>query len=453
MRDVLVIMLVFLGAALALKRPSIGILFWTWVSIMNPHRLAWTFAEDFPVAAVIGGATLIGLFITKEKKNYFITPPSAALMLFMLWIIITYPFSINVDGSTDMLMRVLKIDFMVLIALIVIHSKQQILYLVWAIIISLGFYGIKGGIFTLLTGGHYRVWGPEASFIAGNNEIALALIICIPLMYFMLELSHKRWLRIAWLGAMSLTAIAAIGTQSRGAFLAITAMLALLWLRGRQKLMIGILLIGGAILILNFMPEKWHLRMDTIENYRHDASAIGRLNAWKMTWNLANDKLFGGGFDIYTLKEYARYLPHVKIDRALVAHSIYFQVLGEHGFVGLALFLIMWALTWRWAGWLRRNAGHSEETRWASILGSMCQVSMIGYAVGGAFLSLAYFDLPYDILVLVVVARRWVEAKQKEVEAKAAESDTVGAFMIKDQGNYAFPYHNGPGKLVSRRRI
>ena len=83
----------------------------------------------------------------------------------------------------------------------------------------------------------------------------------------------------------------------------------------------------------------------------------------------------------------------------------------------------------------------------------MCQVSLIGYAVGGAFLSLAYFDLPYDILVLVVVSRRWVEAKQKEVEVKTAESEVIDAPMISGQGNHAFPLHNDPGKLLSRRRI
>ena len=308
MRDVLVIMLVFLGAALALTRPAIGILFWTWVSIMNPHRLAWSFAEDFPVAAVIGGATLIGLVLTKEKRNFFITAPSVTLALFIIWMIITYPFSIDVQGSTDMLTRVLKIDLMILVALIVLHSKQHIIALVWVLVISLGFYGVKGGIFTLLTGGHYHVWGPEASFIGGNNEIALALTIIIPFMYFLLDQSHKLWQRAAWVVVISLTAIATIGTLSRGALLAVTAMMALLWLRGRQRLLIGVLVIGGGILLFNFMPNAWHSRMDTIETYKQDPSAMGRIHAWHMTWNLANKKLLGGGFSIYGIEDYERYL-------------------------------------------------------------------------------------------------------------------------------------------------
>ena len=122
----------------------------------------------------------------------------------------------------------LKIDFMILVALVLLHSKSHIISLVWVLVLSLGFFGVKGGIFTLATGGNYQVWGPDDSFIAGNNEVALALIMIIPFMYFLRDQARKTWQRQTWLVAMALTAIAAIGSQSRGALLAIVAMLALL---------------------------------------------------------------------------------------------------------------------------------------------------------------------------------------------------------------------------------
>lgn len=412
MRSIILLSIIFVGALWALRHPAVGALIWTWVSIMNPHRLTWG-AENFPVAAVIGGATLVGLFLTKDKKQFFVSAPSGALMLFMLWICITYLFSFYPDGSTSMLTRVLKIDFMILVALVLLHSKTHITALVWVLVGSIGFYGIKGGVFTLLTGGSYRVWGPPDSFIGGNNEIALSIIMVIPFMYFLRDQSHKAWQRHAWLAAMALMAIAAIGSQSRGALLAILAMLALLWLRGRQKLLFGVLIVAGGVMLLAFMPEQWHERMSTINTYQQDSSAMGRINAWQMAWNLASHNIFGGGFDIYNRSTFMLYAP-VPED-ILAAHSIYFQVLGEHGFVGLALFLAMWGLTWYWAGWLRKNAS-SPETHWAATLGTMCQVSLVGYALGGAFLSLAYFDLPYNILILVVITRRWVEAQQRDNE-------------------------------------
>jgi hypothetical protein len=87
------------------------------------------------------------------------------------------------------------------------------------------------------------------------------------------------------------------------------------------------------------------------------------------------------------------------------------MVLGEHGFIGLFLFLVLWLLAWRSAGQLRVEAAKIPQARWLATLGAMAQVSIAGYAVGGAFLSLAYFDLPYNILVLIVVGRRWLDSR------------------------------------------
>jgi probable O-glycosylation ligase (exosortase A-associated) len=376
---------------------------------MNPHRLTYG-AESFPAAAVVGGATLAGLFLTKDKKHYFASSPSVALMLFMVWICITYPFSFFPEQSADMLIRVLKIDLMILVTLIALYKKQHIIALAWVLVGSLGFYGIKGGLFTIATGGINHVWGPADSFIEGNNEIALALIIVIPLMYFLRSQSSRPWMRHAFLLVMILTATAAIGSQSRGALLAIVAMAALLWMRVAQKGLFGVLIVIFGIALVAFMPQSWHSRMDTISEYQSDYSAQGRVNAWHMAWNLANDHFFGGGFDIYNPFIFQKYAPDPAGVHA--AHSIYFQVLGEHGFVGLILFLLIWIFTWRSSGWLRVYAKSDKETEWAAVLGAMVQVSLIGYAVGGAFLSLAYFDLPYYLLVLTVLTRRWVEHYQ-----------------------------------------
>jgi putative inorganic carbon (HCO3(-)) transporter len=409
MRDLALASILIIGTVWALKRPYIGILLWTWLSLMNPHRQSWHL-DAFPVAAIVGGATLIGLFITRDRRQIFITAPMAMLLLFTLWICITYPFSFYPEHSTAMLVRVLKINLMIFVAMVLLYTRKHIIMLAWILVGSLGFYGVKGGAFTLATGGSYRVWGPADSFIGGNNEIALALIIVIPLIYFLRSLYTQPWVRHALLFAMVLTATAAIGSQSRGALLAIVAMAVLLWTRVQQKALFGTFIIIVSLSLVSFMPDSWHERMGTISEYKEDNSALGRINAWYMAWNLATDRFFGGGFEIYNGAIFEKYAPDPTDVHA--AHSIYFQVLGEHGFIGLTFFLLMWFLTWRWAGWLRVHAKSSPDTEWASVLGSMIQVSLIGYAVGGSFLSLAYFDLPYNLLVLAVITRRWVEHHQ-----------------------------------------
>lgn len=317
--------------------------------------------------------------------------------------------------------RVMKIDFMILAALVVLYSKKHITVLIWVVAGSIGFYGLKGGLFTLATGGNYLVWGPPGSYIEGNNELALAMILVIPLINFLYLTQENKWLKRGLLAWMLLCAAAALGSHSRGALLAIGAMATVLWWRSPAKLKYGLIIAVVGIVALAFMPETWMTRMTSIGEYKADASAMGRINAWWMAWNLASDRFLGGGYEIYTPEIFSVYAPD-PLDLHQ-AHSIYFQVLGEHGFVGLFLFVLLWGMVWRQAGKLRKEGLTQPETHWISYLGAMCQVSLAGYAVGGAFLSLAYFDLPYNLLLLVVLSRRWLDRKAWIEEAGVQEKN------------------------------
>ena len=176
-----------------------------------------------------------------------------------------------------------------------------------------------------------------------------------------------------------------------------------------------IVLIGiGALAV---MPEQWWDRMNTIKSYDDDQSARGRIDAWWMSFNVAKAHVFGGGFMIYDLAIAARYSPDPLHARA--AHSIYFQVLGEQGFIGLFIWLAIGVSSWSTARALIRASSGSPQHQWATELGRMVQVSMIGYAATGAFLSLAYFDLPYNVAAVAVLAlhfvRKAVAAETKQV--------------------------------------
>jgi len=402
-------------AGYALLHPWVGIMGWTWVSIMNPHSLSWRL-QSMPVAMTMALATFVGILITKDRRQFYLTPPVAVLMAFMLWMCITLPFSFGFDQSLYFWNRVMKIDLMILVAIVVLHSRKHITILAWVLAGSLGFYGVKGGIFTIATGGSYRVWGPEGSFIEGNNEVALALVIIIPVMRFLQLTAENAWIKRGLTASMILCAAAALGSHSRGALLALAAMAAVLWWRSQNKLSGLILLPIVGLMLLSIMPAEWWERMATIQTYQDDTSAGGRINAWWMAWNVAKSNLFGGGFSFVRADICAIYAPIPDDCRA--AHSIYFMVLGEHGFIGLFLFLLMWATVWFGAGRLRVQGKKLPQTQWLSHLGAMSQVSLAGYAVGGAFLSLSYYDLPYNILLLVVLGCRWMDQKEWVSEAE-----------------------------------
>ena len=428
MRDLVLGPVIVALVAYGLFYPWIGIMGWTWISIMNPHAYGWILSS-LPVAATVAISVFVGMLFTKDRRNFFVTRETFVLMLFMLWMCITLPFSFYFDDSFKLWSRVMKIDLMILVAMVLLYSRKHIFILAWVLVGSLGFYGVKGGFFTLLTGGSYRVWGPQGSYIDGNNEVALALVMIIPLMRFLQLTSESKWVRHALAGAMLLCAVAAIGSQSRGAFLAIVAMASVLWSRSDKKMASAFLLVFLAIAVASFMPEQWWTRMGTIRTYDADTSAGGRINAWWMAWNLAKDNFFGGGFALVTLDLFALYAPDPLFLAA--AHSIYFMVLGEHGFVGLFLFLLLWFFVWTSAGQLRKQGSLLPQTQWVTHLGAMCQVSLAGYLVGGAFLSLSYYDLPYNLLILVVLGRRWVSGKEW-IKEDALEAARLAALTVKN---------------------
>ena len=441
MRDLLILSIVAGGALWALKRPWVGVLLWTWLSVMNPHQqFGWRVAT-MPLAQVAAIATLIGLLLTRERRNPLDRPAAVALLLFTAWICITLPFSYYLDESLWLWERSLKIYLMVFVTIALIDTRRKLDLFIWVCVLSIAFYGIKGGVFTILTQGAYRVWGP-GGFIRGNNEIALALVMTIPLLVYLRAQLRGFWPRQALLGVMLLSGIAVLGTHSRGALVAVLAMTVFLWIKSRKKLMGGAALLAAATLALSLMPEHWWDRMDTIARYQEDDSALGRINAWQFAWRMATENFFGGGFMIYLPDLFLKYAPDP--DRIHAAHSIYFQALGEHGFVGLALFLAIGVFTWLDARRLVRIGDADPAHRWAADLGRMVQVSMVGYATGGAFLSLAYWDLPYNIMVMVLCAL-YVTRRASSATAPARRATPSGPVSAAAHGPLP---HGGGGAQI-----
>ena len=414
MRDILIVAIVLAGAIAALRQPWIGVMLWTWLSIMNPHRYSYGFAYDAPLAAISVLATVLGLIITKDRASPFKSRVVVVLFIFMIWMTLSMLFGVDRAGDYWQWNKVMKIDVMILVALMLLHSKKHILALMWVAAGSLALLGAKGGLFTLLTGGNFRVWGPPGSFIEDNNEFALSLVMAIPLLRFLQMQLVGRWARYAMTAGIVLCAVASLGSYSRGALLAISAMAIFLWWNGKNKFVVGAALALVVPLLVAFMPDAWMGRMSSMGDYQEDDSSMGRISAWWNAWNIAFHYPLGVGFDAARPELFALYSPYP--EKVHAAHSIYFQVLGNHGFVGLFLFLVLWIATWRSAGWLRTKAAKIPEAAWCADLGAMCQVCLVGYAVGGAFLSLAYFDLPYNVMVLVVLTRVWVEKRSWERE-------------------------------------
>ncbi|GHT94304.1 O-antigen polymerase [Betaproteobacteria bacterium] len=422
MRDLLVMGIIVSTALMALRRPWIGVMLWTWISLMNPHRYCYGFAFSAPVAAIAAGSVLLGLMMTKERENPFKGKPVSWMLAFALWMTVSWAMGYGMQSSDPVILsrdydlwnRVIKIFFMLLVTLALLHKRFHIIAFAWVTAMSLAIIGAKGGIFTIAHGGSYHVYGPPGSMVEDNNDFALALVMLIPLLHFLQLQLKQGWGRHVMSILMLLCATSALGSQSRGGMLALSAMGVVMWWRSPRKGSTAIALLAVLVLILPMMPDAWWERMNTIQSYEEDGSAMGRIRAWKVATEVALHHIFGAG--MYFQHEIIFWLWDVGQGHVLAAHSIYFQILGNHGFIGLFLYLMIGVYTFRSAGWLRKHAQGIPQAQWVAHLGSMMQVSMVGFAVGGAFLSMAYYDLQFNFMVMVVLARRWVETKGWEFE-------------------------------------
>lgn len=414
MRDIAITLLVFAGCLYTFKRAYVGVLLWSLLSYMNPHRLAYGFAYNMPFAQLTALCLFISIFLTKERGRFPVNAITIIWILFVIFMGITTLFAYFPEDANPQYIKVIKIQLIVFITMILINDMEKLNHLLWVIVISIGYYSAKGGLFTIATGGGFTVYGPEGTFIAGNNELAVATLMSIPLMAYLYQISQKKWVKRGLLAAMPLSLIAAIGTQSRGALLAFIAVMMFLWMKSDKKVVLGIGIAFITVIILALMPAKWYQRMDTIQTYEEDASAMGRLNAWEYAFNAANDNLLGMGYDSWSPITFAMYAPNPADVHA--AHSIYFSVLADHGWIGLIMFLLVFFMTWFKLKRLIKETNSNIDVININRLAKMLQVSFIAYLVGGAFLSLSYFDLPWHLVSFVMILARILDKEKLKVK-------------------------------------
>ncbi|WP_119461740.1 putative O-glycosylation ligase, exosortase A system-associated [Rhodospirillaceae bacterium SYSU D60014] len=425
MRD-LALLMIFLGLLVpSFFLPHVGVLTWAWIAFMNPHRETYGFAYDQPFNKMVAIATIVAWLISREPKRIPMNSTVLVVGLFALWTTLTTATALVPGHSWDLWQRNLTTVALVFVIVSVMQNRVRLHALIWVIVISIGFYGVKGGAFTIITGGQYKVLGPADTMIGDNNVVALAMVLVLPLINYLRLHTEEKWIRLALMGAGGLTIIAVIGTYSRGGLVALAALILFFILKSKEKFKFLILLPLLLIPAIFFMPEKWFGRAETISEYEEDRSFQSRIDAWTASFNLAKARpLVGGGFSaIENRRIFMAYNPSAVYtqDRGRAAHSIYFQVLGDHGFVGFGLFMMVALIGWLNARWIIARTKGREDLVWARDLSSMIQVSLFVFFVAGGALSLAYYDV-YFALLAVLANLRMLVTQTVKAEAKASRS-------------------------------
>ena len=216
---------------IALVRPFVGVLLWCWISFINPHHLMWGFASDVPWALLAFCATVLGCWVAGEPRRLALNWATALLGIFLVCITLTSIFAL---APPELVWPKWEIVAKVIVGAVLtsalLSDRQRIHAMVWLMVLALGFFGVKGGLFTLMTGGGNIVLGPPVGPIADRNHLAAALLISLPLMNYLRLQSAHRLVRLGLLAAMVLTLFSVVGSQSRGALIGLVATAAFLWL-------------------------------------------------------------------------------------------------------------------------------------------------------------------------------------------------------------------------------
>jgi putative inorganic carbon (HCO3(-)) transporter len=410
LRDLALFALIFGMVPVCLVRPFVGILVYSWIGYMNVHRLTWGMAYDFPFAQLIALVTLLGcvVMVIRESKWPRLPMERETILLLLLWSMFTLTTftALLPQEAWPEWQKLSKILLITFLTIILVDDEKKLRYLILVIALSLGFYGFKGGLFAIAKGGKYLVLGPERSFIADNTAIGIGLVMLSPFLFYLAKDERNWWFKRFLELTFALTIVATLFTYSRGAFLGLGAVLGIIFLglRFRTKIVVAALVICMIPVALIVVPERWYDRMQTIETYEQDRSAMSRLEAWEVAWKLALDRpLRGGGFQIINdPRVYDRYKPDAILRTGV--HSAYFEVLAENGFItfGLFIFLIFSCLvSLRKVKRVTRAHGPPRFFCYAQML----QASLIGYAVSATFMEFASFDLFYHVVALVIVLK------------------------------------------------
>ncbi|MFW8590624.1 putative O-glycosylation ligase, exosortase A system-associated [Glaciecola sp. 2405UD65-10] len=420
MRDLLILVILIVALFWTFKRPWIGIMTWNWISLMTPHRMTWGFMFGMPAAAMTFAALFVSLFINNkpnDKMPFYFNFQVVLMVLLLLHCLITTLNAWMPEQAMEQWIAFLKIALLATISTKLIFGPHKIYWYVAIIGLSIGLLGVKGGLFTLSTGGSFRAQGPRTSFLFDNNHFALGLNMVLPFLFVLIKnrMNVGKWnkmYRILLWVTFIMTIICIPFTYSRGGFIGLAIIVLYSAFQSRHRLKFFTFLFVSIIIAIPFLPEKLTNRLDTINTYNEDSSANQRFQAWDIAYNIAKENpITGAGYHYYRVGS-AIWLSYASEQRegmyfqqSRAVHSIYFQMMGQHGFVGLALFLTLLISSYFRFLALEKHFKKRKNQLYSDICVAG-KLSLTVFSISGALLNAAFFDLFYMIVILSALLHR-----------------------------------------------
>ena len=417
MRDLMVLGAMFFLVPLSLRNVTVAYLLWGWTSLIALPKFVYGFMASVPFVQLFAIITLV-LILRGKNINVKKFTPNGNVILLTIFAVhgllsATFAFAglpVNWEVYTTLVKVLLFCVFMHMFLV----SRLRIHIFLILVTTAIGFYSVTEGLKFLSSGGAHNVQG--AGNFGDNNHTALAFVMALPLLWYLFQYSKGKLARIGFASAFLLTCLAVMATNSRGGFLAMASVAIWIIARSRRKFVGTLLVIAAATVVLQLAPTKWFNRMDTISTAADmDTSFQGRLVAWKRASAIALDNpIFGGGFrsvqapvvfEKYRDKQgFLGFIETLVPTYPAAAHSIYFESLSDIGFLGFSIFItILFSAFYNRRRILQLTKSGGKELVWVSDLADSISGSIFAYLIGGAAVSMAYFEFTYVLVTLMAV--------------------------------------------------
>jgi len=474
MRDLILLAILPLLLYAMFQRPFIALGMWPWTALFFPNGWVYNAASNIRYNLLFAGVTIITYLAHKHKPKFHLTGLGALVLLFFVWTTISSIFAIgNLEVTWEYWHRFWKVIALFIFVLLIVEKKLHVDMVLWGIVLSVGFYGDLEALKFIMSGGGHEIAGLPGHVLGDRNELSVAFVMSLPICAYLLREygNRSRIIHLGLLGTMAMLVFAVIGTQSRGGFISMLTVAGYLFMKSDRKVLLSILTAVIVLALSNLVTSDWTSRMDTINDAVDDESFMGRVVAWKLSFMLAvENPVFGGGFKalenykIWTALSqnffsYSWFYTGDAVPRAMprAAHSIYFQVLGDHGFGGLAIYLACLATAFFKASRAARAVRAAKGPAWLANLATTVQLSIFAFAFGGAALSFAYFDLIFTLFALaIVIETKLVPAALGRTGAAVspgAEQERLGAKSLYEGAVPSSNLSDGNSKMPRAKEL
>lgn len=398
MRDIVVLMMLVSFIVLAFKKPWYGVIGLTVFDYLNPHRYCWGFMYSLPAYQILLAVVFLRWIFCDRKEKQPIPSDWRIPTFYFLWAWFGFTtiFALVPAPALEKLIEVSKVYVPLVLTLTMITDRQKLFALLCAMAGGIGILAVKGGIWAIGSGFSNRVWGPPGTQYGGNNEFAIVNLMMIPLLLLIArQLQNRRW-QTAIRVAVPICFAAAICSWSRGALLGSSVLvLGILW-HSKRKWLVAPLVVIGIVALVPQLPDEWFGRMNTIETYEEDRSAMSRIEAWTDGWNFVITRpLVGAGFE--------GWLYVTQIDW----HNSTVEMLCEHGFIALIVWLLLIVGTLASLTSLMRLGNRHAALAWVADYALAIRLALLVYLVGTLTLGLSYWTVLYQLIFCSVLLKQF----------------------------------------------